>query len=343
MDQLDLDARAFLNARGAPITAGNINSIKNFLAANPDMRAQVQATNAPDPNMMPATSNISGSNIPADALDEAVIKSMQPRSLLPREGNTNVAQQRNLRSKTRISGNAQGVNNQSTATTPEAQSAVGAGASAGSVSDAPRDAADVVPAEMPVDQPTFVDPNNPPDAMAGTTSNPSVIDRVINSLLGAAAVGGGAYAASRGRGRAPLPTAYDVSPPGLPRPANAAPALPGGTLQIPGPQTALPTSPARQLPAPNMRGNPAPDGPIAAEPPADVPMIESPGRMVGRDPQVGEVNRNTRNQQTKAVREGRASPVEVVDGRVVDAYAAPKESKLKSAIKSRNTKKKRSE
>lgn len=170
MDQLEADARAFLEARRAPITASNLQSIKTFLSMNPDKRPSAGAE-------VTAPSDTTASTIEAN-----VEKTL---------GNTNVPQQRALAKKTKI-GVTETLPAQAQTTTPETAPAVSTEATPGNISDAPG-------------AQEFVDPNNPPNAMAGVSNAPmvgdigSVISRLVEPAIGAGTVAGGALLAAKGR------------------------------------------------------------------------------------------------------------------------------------------------
>lgn len=286
MDQLEQASRAFLAQRNAPVTPSNLQSIRTFLQMNPDKLAEFSA-NSPR-SLLPATDTAS---VPVDALDAAVIKSMQPR-----EGNTNVAQQRALKKKTGLSTNVQGLDMQGVATDPPAQTANSTQATPGNVSDAP--AATAVTSESGQQ---FVDPNNPPDPMAGVNNEPIIgdIGGVIEKLLGAGAVAGGAYLASRGK---------------------TAPVVAGGTRALPAPTTrALPAPSTRALPAPTTMYQGAPTEPAA---------LPSPGRMVGTDPNLDDMQGKLNVQSVRQETAGRASPLK-------DQIKRRNRDKAKKDVKSR--------
>lgn len=272
MDQLEMDARAFLSQRGAPATPGNLDSIKTFLQMNPEKRNEIQAS-APR-SLLPAGSDNS-SSMPADALDAAVIKSMQPR-----EGNTNVAQQRVLKKKTGLSNNVQGLDMQGLATDPATQPATSKEAVPGNVSDAPAAVAD---AQQPL-----IDPNNPPDAMAGTTTVGD-IGSVIEKLLGAGAVGAGAIAS---RGRAKLPIASMITP--------AIDTSVAGMKALPPPTTGAIAAPTTRA----IEG-----GSTKAIEGGKTPQLQSPSKMVRTDPNLDEMQGRMNVQSVRQETAGRASPL----------------------------------
>lgn len=198
-DTLRNDALNFLRARQAPMTESNLKSIMSFLEANPDKRPSYSSDVAP--------SSFAGSQSGAD-IEAAVERSMAPKSNsrmtgpqppppAPAVGNTNTAAEENLNSTVDAGSSTEiGTPGQQTLQSPQVDPNSG-----------------------------FVDPNNPPDPMAGVTNSSGA--SMLQTILPAAAGGLAAIAATRGQGTRIVP------------PPSARPALP---------------APPRQLAAPEMVG-----------------------------------------------------------------------------------------
>lgn len=229
---LEQDARAFLQARGAPATPGNMRSIMDFLSMNQDKRPSYGAEVAP-----PSTGSAIESRVDALVDGEA--------------GNQNNAQQRALRKKHNISRGVAAVADQGMATAPVDQpgGSNDSGTAPGSESNTPNAAAEVA----------IPDPNNPDDPLAGTVNSPGVtnanpIDATIAKLLGPAAVAAGG-AALAARGRAPRAPQAIRGVEALAAPTTKALPAPtsGATINIPPVSEAAPIrmQPAEpRLPAP---------------------------------------------------------------------------------------------